>query len=435
MTTNSHEGNPVDVIDITPLACPRCRSVVVVEDAFCPTCGADLLEGLPRVCGNCGKAAHEQQSYCSSCGQTLADSVTEVVPVVSGQNSEEVFHDAPRERGKRTLFVSLAIVLLLGLAVAGWWFGLRSPDLQRFERATRQVSAILSDAQSTTDEVDGPEDLDAFETEIEGLVDDLGGVEIEAIRDTDNRARLTHAIDGSSTYLDELIRVASLPSADARPSQYVRVAELAREVEGAVAPLEIDVPEVSATSLTAALADLAAYRKEVLLERARITAQNEARAEQLEAVQAFSGQMDGIIGRYGDARMDLQEWINDVRAYGASLLEGYRVLNQHLELRQQLRSELAALSPPEQFATDTQSILGVMDEAIQAMDASTRAIDEYLGSFYYNSVFQTPGWQQFQTATTSISDRYSAAIATYEANKDEAVRKLSKRIPLPEVPE
>lgn len=438
-----------EVIDISPITCPRCRTTVAVEDAYCLTCGYNLLESLTTLCPHCGKALPEDAAFCSSCGKGVA--VTEPLPVTIRDREPEqeaissvAITPQPRRSRLKVAVAALSIIVLLaGAGLAGWWFLIRT-DFTDFDRAIDNAVVLAAAVQEETDSVRGPEDLDALEGDLSDLDGDLEAIRVAGGQadGADLRAAVARVADAQEAYLDELIRLAGLRSAEADPSEYGRSDELKDELDAALLAASAlhegawsDLPQLSPTRLTAALSDLAEYRKEVLKQREVIKKKNAARAEQLATVRGFTGQVDGLIGRYTEARADLQTWADGAYAGNASIFEGYQVLEQNVELRQQIRSELAALSPPDPFSDDVQALISVIDEAITATESAIRGLDEYMYSWRYRQVRDTPGWQQFQNATDSISDRYESAVDSYETDKAAEIKRLEKKLPLPELPE
>lgn len=438
-----------DVIDISPIRCSRCQTTVAVEDAYCLACGHNLLKSLTTLCPHCGKALPEDAAYCSSCGNGIAPiesaPATTVVRAADATNIDALEPEPParRRRLKLAIVAVSMLMLIAGSVFAGWWFLVRT-DFTNFDRAIDSAIDLAVAVQAATDAVGGPEDLDGLEAELSALQDDLELIRIAGgeADGSDLRAAVTAVVDAEGAYLEEGIRLAALPSAEAHPSEYARAEELKDEVNAAfVAAAALhegtwsDPPQLSPTRLTAALSDLAEYRKEVLKEREAIKKKNAARAEQLAAVRGFTGQVDGLIERYTDARGDLQVWADGAYAGKATILEGYQVLEQNVALREQIRSELAGLNPPDPFGDDVQSLISVIDEAIAATQSGLRGLDEYLYSWKYRQVRDTPGWQQFQNASGPISDRYESAVNAYEMDKATEIGRLEKKIPLPELPD
>lgn len=445
--------------------CANCGHSVGEDDVYCLSCGVSLIQhALTQLCSHCGKALPREAVFCSSCGKavaranlaegttssidlhrTLPFDTSDIQRVAEDEEEtalERQSRHPTRRRGRRYLLAISALLLVAGAALAVWWFAFRQPDLRLFDRALSDVSAVATEAQEAVDAIRDPSDLDPFAEDASELQERLDGVlqDAAAIRDEANRVVLEDVGAVQSQYFEELERLALLPSADAQPAEYERVKELAGDLKDVYGDVEsadsaFSGPQVSPMPLLAALSDLAQYRKEVLRERAQIRRSNAARAAELKEVEAFVGQVDGIVARYTEARGDLAAWTEKARTVGASLLEGYQVLEQNVDLRTQIRAELAALAAPEAFAADIQNLISVIDDAIGATQAAMRGIDEYLYNFRYRRVSDTPGWVEFQAATNRISDAYSSALGVYEAHKTEEIDRLSKRVPLPEVPE
>lgn len=457
-----------EVVDISPILCPKCRSVVSEEDAYCEGCGTNLLEPLTRLCPKCGKALSQTSSYCSGCGTAVTSEArvqTTELPASPPIDVERTlpfdesdwgiaYDEADREahtaspdrkrRRKRWPYALLAAVIVLSGAGAGWWYGYRQPDLKRFADQLDRATELALSSQETTDSLEDPSDLDGFSAEIDDVIakaEELDG-ETGDVIDAGRRSALENIVVAQLDYFSELDRLSELPSAEAQPSEYVRARELAGEVEATFAQAKrydatLEVPAISPSPLTAVLSDLAAYRKEVLKERARAREINKERAAELAEVNAFTDQLDGIVSRYSSARGELSEWIDNVDQYGSSFNAAYSKLDQQVELRNQLRSELAALTPPDPFGADQAALLAVMDRAVTATQDAYRGIEEFQFDFNYRYLYyyDTPGWRSFEAQTDEISDSYEAALAAYESRKTDVVKRLEKRVPLPELPD
>jgi DNA repair exonuclease SbcCD ATPase subunit len=306
---------------------------------------------------------------------------------------------------------------------------------------------IASASQDDVDALGDPSGLDRLESAISLELEELRIManDAQAIEDDEHRAAILSFIDAEKRYLTELVRLAGLSSEEASIDQYDLIGDLADEAEeemAAAITLRPGDPPVtgvvlSPAPLTRALSELAAYRAEVVKERARITRLNKERAKKLATVRSATEQVDGIIDRYSTARAELSNWISGVNSHGATFLEAYQVLDQQAERRRQLRDELAALEMPDPFGQDKAALLAVMDQAVAATEAAYRGIEEYQYDFNYRyySYDQTPGWLQFEAATDDISDSYSATLANYEDRKLTVLKKISRRTPLPKLPD
>ncbi len=444
---------PAEVIDISPITCPACRSLVDLEDAFCGGCGANLLETKPLVCAHCGRALTTQDAFCRSCGEMVSAAIGSTIdqsrletdrfhPVDVDPVSESA--SAHAEARSRRWPIAVAVFLSVLVAVAAtWYFLFKGPNLRPFDRALHQAVAAGAALQEVTDELDDPGRLESFETEVSGIISDLNDVTVSLPDAEEYEAALQEAVDAEIRYAEELVRLAGLPSADADESQYLRAPELAGVAEDAIAAAAAlrgeDVSfarvDFTPTPVTATLSRLAEYRERVVRQREKIRTRNKERAEQLQLVTVATDAIDGVLGRYSEARADLASWIEGVDSHGASFMEAYDVLAQHADLRRQYRDELTAIEAPDPFGTDKAALLAVMDTAIGAMDDASRGIAEYQYNFRYSSYDDTPGWRSFEEATDRISESYSTAVSVYETRKAELLDKLSEKIALPELPD
>lgn len=452
------DRNPLDaeVVDISPLECPSCRASVDLEDAFCGSCGADLLLELPLLCHNCGKGLPLGTKFCTSCG-----TIIEEAPAAETQVTAEIPKTrliittpaiappppprlAPRRSRRKLLWGGLAAALLIAALGVGAWY-LTRPDLAAYDRAMRSAIELLADTSSAVEDVSGPEDLDVLSTRLDELESELEAVG-DSADDVDSAAH-REAVVSVVTVLDgvlaELNRLASLPSAEAESADLGRMDaasdDLYQAIDDALRTQSLEprlaIPILDVTVIGAALSDLAAYREEVLAERTRIKRANDRRAEALRGIESFTGQFDGIIDRYSTSRSELADWIDKVNSSGASYVEAYQTLDQQIERRVQLRDELAALDAPGEFASDKSAVLSVMDRAINAVEAAYRGVVEYQYNYRYWSYEDTPGWRTFENETAIITDDYGAALGSYEASKAAVIKRLSKVVPLPNLPE
>lgn len=337
----------------------------------------------------------------------------------------------------------IGVLLIATLGVGGWY--LTRPDFASYDQAIRNTVALLGEASLAVEDVGGPEDLNDLSARIDELTSELNtvrdvGDDLDSVAHRDAAIAVIEAFDG---VLSELNRLASLPSAEANSADLARVDAALDDLYQAIDEASrmqalqprLEVPTLDPAGVGEALSDLAAYREEILAERTRIKRANDRRAKALAAVESFTGQFDGIIGRYSTSRSELADWIDKVNSSGASYGEAYQTLDQQIERRVQLRDELAALDAPGEFASDKSAVLSVMDRAINAVEAAYRGIVEYQYSYRYWSYEDTPGWRTFQNETAIITDDYGAALGSYEANKAAVIKRLSKVVPLPDLPD
>jgi len=439
-----------EVIDITPLECPKCGETADPEDAFCGDCGYDLLQELPILCPTCGKAAATNQFFCRTCGTSLVADTAEhseaVTAPLDAARVEEVSGrqpSRPRRGYGRAMKVAVGLLAVVAIGIASWYL-LRGPDLAPYDEGMRAISAWAEDLQGSANDVTGPEDLASLSESIGDSADDLSDIENE-VGDLDapeHHAALLALIAAETNLLEEVQRLSELPSADVNANELVEVEDLSEEVVSTfAAALDLRQPDPTPASptfdetpLTSALLDLAEYRKEVIRERARITKANKRRAGELETLKAFTGDVDGIVERYSTARAELSNWITTTDA-GRTWQEAYQVLDQGSSQRAQLRDELASLEAPSAFTSVRSDLLAIMDRAVEAMGAASRGMAEFQYDWSYWHYTETPGWQEFEQATDEITSSYNSSLNTYEELKSELTKRLSKQTPPPELPD
>lgn len=144
------------------------------------------------------------------------------------------------------------------------------------------------------------------------------------------------------------------------------------------------------------------------------------------------------LAQYAGTRSDLQRWINGVESYGATFAEAYSELAQQKEARQQVRSQLAALTPPVALAGSHNRVLAVIDQAIDALDSASEGLNQLQhsrASFYgpYDSYDETPSWREFRSASDRISAEFPAAQAAWERDAAAYIKQLKSGTP-PERP-
>lgn len=468
------QSRDAEVIDITPLSCPRCQRTVELADAYCDSCGTSLLEIQPHLCGNCGRGLGDESTFCPGCGARadtgLSESTVTIPPAREGPTLDDPptvtapavttptivppdttviaptddLEPQPERNRKKLLAWTGATFFLLAALGATWFFFLRAPDLTIYDSELKNASAVSEDVQDALGEITDPASLPAFAASVSAAREQFGEIQkdVQALANETHREALLEVVDTGEGLLAEMERLATLPSGAIDESEFSSLPELLndyetayaaaqrlRSVEGTPAEMDLELHVLERT-----LYDLSAYRKEVIADRARITRENKERTVRLATAKAFIGDFDGIIARYSDSRTELSEWITGTNA-GATFYEAYQTLDQQQARRVELREELSALESPAQFSRSKSELLGIMDTAIDAMGAASRGMAEYEYTWSYWDFRDTPGWQQFESATSDITRRLSATLADYESTKSSVVRKLRKKTALPPLPD
>jgi flagellar biosynthesis/type III secretory pathway chaperone len=477
------------VIDISSNDCPGCGIATDPEDAYCASCGTELLagHGFPKstLCANCGQALSLEISFCTTCGAPIdgaeLDGLTvemssdeplfipqtppqpEVDPAVDGlsvgmPSPQSLFIPQPppppevdnavdgtRTTGRTRSAVLIAglVALLVAAAAATWVLWLNGPDLKRFDRALGRSLSVAADVQNATDVLDDPSELSSYEDEMNDALSEIRST--KAIADNVEGDEYASAIEDlvatEAALVSELRRLSALSSVEAIPREYASVPQLASELEESIYQAVVlrddsrfEAITISATPLTRTLAKLAAYGERIFEQRERIRQANELRARLLAEAQSQADQIDGILARYSDVRDDLAAWIDGVRSHGVSFHAARDVLAQHVEMRSQLRDELAAVEVSDAFVESKAEFLSVMDLAISAVEDASQGFSEDQASDEYNSYAETPGWESFLDSSSEVSSRYGTALSTYGSVKSQTFAELSVKQPLPALP-
>lgn len=88
--------------------CSKCKKILPIGSAFCPTCGN---QNLLQFCQNCKKIVPNSVKSCPTCGGWDAEASTSIQERVK-----------PRKKKKRVFPVFIVLFLLIGAAIAAWWF-------------------------------------------------------------------------------------------------------------------------------------------------------------------------------------------------------------------------------------------------------------------------------------------------------------------------
>jgi hypothetical protein len=355
--------------------------------------------------------------------------------------------EVPRRRRRWPFVVAgVAVALVAVLGAGAAYMFTRGPDLAAFRSGLHQTAELSLSLQAETERVDAPAGLPGFRSALAESARRLDALErsAQAVEQTRYRLALLDAIDAGRRYVAELESLSVLDRELAPAGRDARALELAGEAErafDAAAALDSDrtivrQPALSPTPLTSVLTERHGAWTDY--EQALAAAKLERHQQQakLASLQGFTGRMDGIIGRYQDARDELADWIAQVNSEGTTFSEAYGVLYQQEERRSKLREELALVHAAAAFVVDQQALLGIMDDSVSALSAASRGIAEYQGDegYSYARYSDTPGWQDFSQASDEIADRLDQVLGSYGVRKDSLVARLSKQVRLPKPP-
>lgn len=352
---------------------------------------------------------------------------------------------APVARRRRWPYaVALAgILIVAGGASGGWYWSTRGPDLGAFDAGLANAVQVAGRVQTDIDGIGDKGSPSGLAVELRTNARGLASLQlaVQDVSPTKHRIALMSVVLAGQEYIEELERVVAIPPSRPLAGELTQLPRLAGALNAAVRNagalnsrdsrvLPTADPGALVRRLTARRTAWVMYTRRV----ASVRRANKARAAQLEAVRSFTGQFDGVIGRYSAARNDLARWIDKVNTQGATFIEAYQVLGQQAALRQQLRDEASRLGAPSLFASDRTATLAIMDHAIAATEAASRGVAEYQYDDSYAVYDESPGWLEFEAASTEISGAYTTAISNYDAHKKLTFERLARKQPLPPPP-
>jgi hypothetical protein len=141
---------------------------------------------------------------------------------------------------------------------------------------------------------------------------------------------------------------------------------------------------------------------------------------------SYANTMRGYLSRYDSLRGDMSDWVAKVDAEGATFDEAYQFLGDATTGRQNLKDSMDHLQAPTAALASAQSrVEQVLSDSIQAMNDAQSGISDYQFSDLYTNYKDTPGWQQFSSSSSKISDDLTAAQNDLEAQiaaRQKAVR-------------
>lgn len=102
-----------------------------------------------------------------------------------------------------------------------------------------------------------------------------------------------------------------------------------------------------------------------------------AQRRDLATLGAYEAAGREIISRYQGLRADTQRWSDRVAKDGSTYDDAYRYLATAAAARKELRSRLAALSPPPEFASAHKTLVSVLDRSVAAILAAGEGLGQF----------------------------------------------------------
>lgn len=284
------------------------------------------------------------------------------------------------------------------------------------ENATAAVDRVIGDMSAAT-KLDGihagaiqaddaATELQAALTILEGLADG---------EETADRLTLQAA------FLDHLAGLESLTEDTLAtwPSTAVELRETGEEM---VAGLDLSPAERSA--LTADLREMrssldgivSSGRKKLNAWRNEVERAQEARDAELALLAEYESGYRTQMERYNDLRDSTADFTERIRDdYGVTYDEAYTAFYDGISQREEVREAMNALSPPDSVRSNHLAVVGVIDDAIAAMQAAVDGLADSQFCYFDCYYEDTAGWQRFQQESDRITDEFASVTYSWDA--------------------
>lgn len=263
-----------------------------------------------------------------------------------------------------------------------------------------------------------------------------------AVREADARRAALEGMPEDSEWADQLGAFVGVYGAVERLS--ILDGETLRQWSGLRQQLTAAVAAVETDSLVVSRGRAAVESLDGLVSKAR-TRISDWRAEydtavaqkgaETTALNEYGSAMEAQLRAYSSLRSDLSDWIERVERPGSYVTydEAYSVLSQAQWDRQLVRDAMNGLSVPETVQSSHAALVGVVEDAIAAMQAAYDGAtdsDFCVTSCYYAD---TPGWQRFSSESGRITEDYGVAVENWRTAIKSAEAGVAART-LPRMP-
>jgi hypothetical protein len=359
-----------------------------------------------------------------------AEEVVEDDPAVVATEPEPVQPATGRITRKRVLIAGagLAVVALIAAAVALLWPDSETPVDVNAELTTGATA--FTETMTAFSRGDLMADWSAASAEATDLLDtfDARRDVVAEVKDEEVREAATAVLDAQATAIESF----ALTFADYGVANFRRWDRRATQMQARLDQLDAaqqDLAALGQEELTATVDVPAA--EEVLTDLGRLVedkrvewndwveARNFALGSQAAAsfgLQQYAAPARSIMAEYQGLRDDLADWTAEIDTRIVTVSEAYLEFGAAAEARRAVRNRFAALQPPPALSAAHSSLLGIVDEAIGAIDAAVEGLNIYLNDpFYvYWDARDTPGWQTFSSASDRITTQFETARAAWD---------------------
>lgn len=274
-------------------------------------------------------------------------------------------------------------------------------------------------------------------------LDDLLG-QVDEVSGEQTREAVQGLLDAEAALVGDLAQLEALgdDSLDQWPDLEASLREGVAGVADAQAELPDRLQEASSEALDVEALRRAVVRADDLITEAdeALTAWREetAAAEMLRdagalTLLAYADEVRALLDRYDGLRSDLSDFTDELDVRPVSVTEARIELDQAAAARQQVRTQLAAITPPESMGAAHAGLVSVLDRGIDGVRAASEGLRQFEFDLFILDVRDTPGWATFVAESDFNTTSFDQSRATWESALDAEGQRI-RSIPLPERP-
>lgn len=395
---------PDDPQQLVHTAYPGTVSASADESPVAPGADAAVDDGESFV------VAPDQDLDWDSSGET--DTTVTAAPQIAEPHSgddesaitPEVGGGEPVSRGGRRRVLSLAVVTgVLLLAVSGGIYLWFQASQQREARSAAELSAITL--------VQG--NLDQLQT-----ASNTADIREVAARAEAARSELSITEDSPPVVASADKTLVALGSLSALSGDTLdQWPTMRAEVEAAAATVATTEVAVETEAALAAVDNVVAKGQETLsLWFLQTLGTRDANTEALGAIERYEAAASAQLSRYNELRREASDWVDRAQltnTYRASDAE--RFFTQASSSRRAVRDSLSALTPPAELQVQHEELLSVLTAGVDGIESMLDGLYDNDLCYLDCALSETPGYQQFQTTSAQITQRYGQAVESWQA--------------------
>lgn len=180
---------------------------------------------------------------------------------------------------------------------------------------------------------------------------------------------------------------------------------------------------------------VAAGKKELAQWRRDVERVKTQRDVELAALAAYESGYRTQMERYNDLRDSTADFTERIREdFGVTYDEAYSAFYDGISQREEVRESMNGLAPPDSVRSHHLAVVGVIDDAIAAMQAAVDGLSDSQFCYFDCYYEDTAGWQRFQAESERITDEFGDVTSAWDAAVS-ARRSELENLELPKKPE